>query len=283
VEQLHDTLVFINAVVDEWSFNRTEPSVHEMQFTLKAVLSEELAEALRCSSIYHEEDTKVITLTHKLKDTEILLPTPGLDGELTSFFPDSIYGFKATQDDGEYGIACSVRVSSRVDELHEIFKAYEDGITVTVKPRQGELFDGGTRVEMSEGTQKNGGDMFENTCVDCNNDIPFAEGSTDTHASGQPCTDDPMPGPVLVTVREAAGKTPGRRGKKAARRGDSETLLTEDELKTWNSLRAEGGQGPMDMDAAIAILTKNDEPTRTRMLARVRAARMDVADEATIQ
>jgi hypothetical protein len=286
VEKLHDTLVFNNAVVDEWSFNRIEPSVHEMQFTLKAVLSEELAEALRCSSIYREEDTKVITLTHKLKDTEILLPTPGLAGELTSFFPDSIYGFKATQDDGECSIACSVRVSSRVDELHEIFKAYENAIAVTVKPRQGELFDGGTRVEMSEGTQKNGGDLFgaqENNCVDCNNDIPFAEGSTDTHASGQPCTDAPMPGPVLVTVREAAGKTPGRRGKKAARRGDSETLLTEDELKTWNSLRAEGGQAPMDMDAAIAILTKNDEPTRTRMLARVRAARMDVADEVTIQ
>jgi hypothetical protein len=282
LEHLRETLTLNECLVDDWTFDRTEQDGLKMRFTINAKLPKELAEALRCTSIY-DDDTGKMELLHKLKDTEILFPTPGLEGDLTSIFPDVIYKFKATRDDTAFRIACNVHVSSRVDELHEIFKAYEDGITVTVRPRQGELFDGGTRVEMSEGTQKNGGDLFENNCVDCNNDIPFAEGSTDTHASGQPCTDAPMPGPVLVTVREAAGKTPGRRGKKAARRGDSETLLTEDELKTWNSLRAEGGQAPMDMDAAIAILTKNDEPTRTRMLARVRAARMDVADEVTIQ
>jgi hypothetical protein len=256
MEQLRDTLVFNDALVDDWTFDRTEQDGLKMRFTINAKLPKELAEALRCTSIY-DDDTGKMELLHKLKDTEILFPTPGLEGDLTSIFPDVIYKFKATRDDTAFRIACNVHVSSRVDELHEIFKAYEDGITVTVRPRQGELFDGGTRVEMSEGTQKNGGMFEENNC--------------------EPEDQQPNVGPVLVTAREAVGKTPGRKGRKATRPDGVD--LTEEDLAVWNGIRQGGGQGPIGMDEALAILQKQCPTQRQKMLQRIGAASMDKADQ----
>ena len=40
-------------------------------------------------------------------------------------------------------------MSGRADELHEILKGLPEVITLSVRPRQGQLFEGGTRVDLA--------------------------------------------------------------------------------------------------------------------------------------
>lgn len=150
METLQETLTIENACVEEWTHRKTKKDGMKVNFTVSAMLPKLLAEQLKCGGIY-DNDTKRVDLTHKLKDVELIVPVPGVDGGFASFFPDVLYAFHALRDEKKFSIDFSVHVTVRAEELHEILKGLPEVIALSVRPRQGELFEGGTRVEMTPG------------------------------------------------------------------------------------------------------------------------------------
>lgn len=179
MEILTEQLTIEDATIEDWTHRKTEKDGLKMHFNVSAPLPKLLSQQLKCSGIY-DMDTGRIDLLHKLKDTELVIPVPGVDGGYSSFFPDVIYKFKASRDEEQFTIQFSVHISTRAEEMHEILKGSSDAFSLTVRPRQGQLFDGGTRVDVAPGK--------DTGCIACNNDIPMAEGDPQKHASGALCT-----------------------------------------------------------------------------------------------
>lgn len=149
MEQLNDTLEINNATIEEWTHRRTKKDGLKVNFTVSAMLPRELADKLKCAAIY-ELDTGQITLLHKIKDTELIFPVPGVEGASASFFPDVLYCFKAKRDQDQFTVEFAAHVTIRADELHEILKGSAELIDIEIRPRQGQLFEGGTRVEVDD-------------------------------------------------------------------------------------------------------------------------------------
>jgi hypothetical protein len=205
MEQLPEQITIANATIEEWTHRRTKKDGLKVNFTVSAPLPKLLAEQLRCGGIY-ENDTTRIDLSHKLKDVEIVVPVPGVEDGFASFFPDVLYTFRAKRDEQQFTLEFTAHVTVRAEELHEIFKGSPDTFDISVRPRQGQLFEGGTRVELTPGellakTVKNltadqqqlADDILAGTerdygCVACNNAIPMSEGRPGWHDSGAQCT-----------------------------------------------------------------------------------------------
>lgn len=93
---------------------------------------------------------------------------------------------KAKRDEQQFTIEFACHVTVRAEELHEIFKGSPDVFDIEIRPRQGQLFEGGTRVpvsnsellsravkEMTPEQQKLADDILAGTdrdfgCVACN-------------------------------------------------------------------------------------------------------------------
>jgi hypothetical protein len=152
MESLSEVLVVPGAAVEDWTFRNTEKGL-KAHFSVRGKLTQQLAAALGCKFVY-ASDVDALSLGHELKDTEILLPIAGGEEsekpETASFFPDVVYKFKVAKQDDGFSVQCLVHISVRIDELHEILKGYsgDGGLEIQLRPRQGNLFDGGTRVEM---------------------------------------------------------------------------------------------------------------------------------------
>ena len=167
METLTEQLEIADATIEDWTHRKTEKDGLKMHFTVSAPLPKLLAQQLRCSGIY-EMDTGRIDLLHKLKDTEFLLT--GGDDLGASFFPDVIYKFKASRDENQFTVQFSIHVSTRCEELHELLKHAPETLSLTMRPRQGQLFEDGTRVDVTTIPEKDTG------CVACNNGIPLMDG-----------------------------------------------------------------------------------------------------------
>lgn len=147
MENLQEQLTISDAMIEDWTHRKTEKDGLKLHFTVSAPLPKLLAEQLKCSGIY-DIDTGRIDLLHRLKDTELLINGEG-DDPGASFFPDVIYKFKASRDEDQFTVQFSVHISGRCDEMHEILKHAPDYVSLTVRPRQGQLFEGGTRVDVT--------------------------------------------------------------------------------------------------------------------------------------
>ena len=205
MEQLNEQLTIENASIEEWTHRRTKKDGLKVNFTVSAMLPRLLADQLKCGGIY-DNDTKRVDLTHKLKDIELIVPVPGVEGGLSSFFPDVLYAFHALRDEQQFTLEFSVHVTVRAEELHEILKGLPDVITLSVRPRQGQLFEGGTRVDVTPTGEllkrviagaKEGDDALaqeilagvgepDTGCVACNNAIPMRDDRF--HMTGVECT-----------------------------------------------------------------------------------------------
>lgn len=209
METISEALEIKSAIIEDWTHRKTEKDGLKMHFNISAPLPRELATQLKCSGIY-DMDTGRIDLLHKLKETELILPVPGTDG-CASFFPDVIYKFKASRDESQFTIQFSVHISTRAEEMHEILKGAPDSMDISIRPRQGQLFEGGTRVSVTPVAElinrvvagaKPGDDALaqeilagvgepDTGCIACNNGIPLIDGaSPKQHASGASCTRD---------------------------------------------------------------------------------------------
>ena len=148
MENLQEELTIENASIEQWTHRKTGKDGLKVNFTVSAMLPKLLAEQLKCGGIY-DNDTKRVDLTHKLKDTEFIVPVPGVEGGFASFYPDVLYAFHALRDEQQFTVEFSVHVTVRAEELHEILKGLPEVITLSVRPRQGQLFEGGTRVDVT--------------------------------------------------------------------------------------------------------------------------------------
>lgn len=150
MEQLRESLVLNNAVVEDWTHRNTEKGL-KVHFMLSSALDRRTAEILGCEYMLSGEGApSSATLDAELKETELLLPIPASEDHATlSVYPDVVYKFRTAKEDERIALHCRVHVSSRMDELHEVLKGIKTGVEVVIRPRQGLLFDGGTRVDMS--------------------------------------------------------------------------------------------------------------------------------------
>lgn len=216
METISEALEIESAIIEDWTHRKTEKDGLKMHFNISAPLPRELAKQLKCSGIY-DMDTGRIDLLHKLKETELCLTIAEgnaadgqPEGSCHSFFPDVIYKFKASRDENQFTIQFAVHVSNRCEELHEILKHAPDSIEVSIRPRQGQLFEGGTRVDVTPVVElinrvvagaKPGDDALaqeilegvgepDTGCIACNNGIPLIDGASKQHASGTACTRD---------------------------------------------------------------------------------------------
>jgi len=125
---------------------------------LKGRLTPTIASVLECDYLYTEQGSphdgfKETTLAITLADMDLKLI--GGDGkEVNNFFPEQIFGFRIYRSgDTTLNVQFKARTTGRLQEILDFFRANRgDGFTISIKPRQGELFDGGTRVALSEGT-----------------------------------------------------------------------------------------------------------------------------------
>jgi hypothetical protein len=264
MEELRDVLTFEGSQIKEWTNVQVDAETRTLNFTFRSTLTEELAAALHCSFIMDQEGVDSASLGHELIGTELLLPTPGVDGATESFFPESISGFKVASKEGGHTVQAKVVIATRIDELDAAFKALRGApVDLSVKPRQGELFEGGTRVEMSDGTKKNG------------SEFPPMETAVLTEAVQVEETATSLP-----TAAELTGGTPGR---KRGRPRKEEITLSEKELAGWNLMQREGKLQEWDMEQALNRLRKMDTTVRTKLLqmigAKIQETAPDVADE----
>ena len=170
MENLQEQLTIANATIEEWTHRKTKKDGLKVNFTVSAPLPKLLAEQLRCGGIY-DNDTKRVDLTHKLKNVELVVPIPGVDGGFGSFFPDVLYAFHALRDEQQFTIDFSVHVTVRAEELHEIFKGSPEVFDIALRPRQGQLFEGGTRVDVA-------GKKDEPAMCTRNDGAPLAQAAT---------------------------------------------------------------------------------------------------------
>lgn len=240
MEQLNEQLTIASATIEEWTHRRTKKDGLKVNFTVSAPLPKLLAEQLRCGGIY-ADDTNRIDLSHKLKDVELIVPVPGVEDAFASFFPDVLYAFKAKRDEQQFTIEFACHVTVRAEELHEIFKGSPDVFDIEIRPRQGQLFDGGTRVELSNSEllsravkemtpeqQKLADEILAGAdrdfgCVACNNGIPMADGIPGRHASGADCT-RPAESPDAAPLASAAVMGVGTHQAKRKPRADKSTV-----------------------------------------------------------
>ena len=94
---------------------------------------------------------KAANLEISLVDMQLKLKGP--NSELDMFLPEVINGFRVYRiGDSGMGIQCKATTNGRLQEILDFFRKHRgDGFEFSIKPRQGNLFEGGTRVEMSEG------------------------------------------------------------------------------------------------------------------------------------
>lgn len=154
MNNLPEALEIKEATVEDWTHRHTEKGL-KMHFSVRGKLTPELASALGCKFVY-EGDVDGVSLSHEFKETEIFMPSPAGDGTGCGFFPDVVYKFKVAKQDAGFSVQFLVHVSTRIEELHEILKGYDGagGLEIQLRSRQGELFDGGTRVEMGPDGQE---------------------------------------------------------------------------------------------------------------------------------
>jgi hypothetical protein len=136
---------------------------------LKGRLTPQVAAILACDYLYTDQGSpqegfKETVLTISLVDMTLTLASS--DGNaLDSFYPEQIFGFRIYKA-GENALNCAFKckTTGRLQEILDFFRANRgEGFTISIKPRQGDLFEGGSRVAMSEGTTGEAVDAAEPT------------------------------------------------------------------------------------------------------------------------
>jgi hypothetical protein len=125
---------------------------------LKGRLTPQVAAILQCDYLYTsggspQDGFKDTNLTISLVDMILTLASADGKAVMDSFYPEQIFGFRVYKvGENALNIQFRARTTGRLQEILDFFRANRgEGFTISIKPRQGELFDGGTRVEMSDG------------------------------------------------------------------------------------------------------------------------------------
>lgn len=188
---------------------------------LKAAFNSTLAAELGVDWMFATETVahsglKDAKLNNDIAFADCELKLRGGQGELDTFFPERIYNFRAFAIGGAgLGIQCKVDITGDFNDILDFFRKHvADGFEFIIKGRQGELFEGGTRVEM---TEEQAQESFE-TLTD-------AEGGVDRSYENKPAPS------------RGKGRPKGSRNKVVEIGGTTD--LPSEENKEWNDFYEE--------------------------------------------
>jgi hypothetical protein len=114
-------------------------------------------------------------------------------------------------DDAKFEVIFRIHEASRRADLNALLEATnKDPFECAIRPRQGELFEGGTRVDMSQTVETAAPAVF--TCDQCEQDVPLdASGTQHIHADGHETSCTHPSATAVAAVRS------GRRGTLASK------------------------------------------------------------------
>lgn len=174
---------------------------------IAAAMTREHAETLNCDyllngTVVHEGLGDSIPLDIELQNVELHFP------ERSTMFPETVHKFKLRRiPDAQFEIAFIAHLPAHlILELAEfVSKTNKDTFACAIRSRQGELFEGGTRVEMAVLKDEKQDPLF--SCVFCDQDMPYGDeaGTTHVNEDGEvvPCT---HPSATAVAAMKASRK-----------------------------------------------------------------------------
>lgn len=129
----------------------------KVKFALKAMLTPEIAAALGIDYVYSagstiaQESLKKATFGIELKDKQMKLKSQS--DEVDTFYPDLLNGFSVSRaGDGKWFLHFSVENTGLFDRFLDFFRTNRAEVfEIFIDNRQGQLFEGGTRVDMAPG------------------------------------------------------------------------------------------------------------------------------------
>lgn len=155
---------------------------------LAASLLPDHAKHLHCAYIYRDgipvEGLEDVALEAQLRDMELHLPTAYDRQQFDTYFPELIHRIKIKRvEDAKFEVIFRIHEARRRADLDALLEAVnKDSFECAIRPRQGELFEGGTRVEVapaSEQTQPADEERAEAfACALCEQDVPLDDTGT---------------------------------------------------------------------------------------------------------
>jgi hypothetical protein len=176
---------------------------------LSTPLSKGVAKVLEIDFALHEsvprEGLDKMTLDYELTDIEMRFD---LDFSL-SLWPEFIHKFSLTRiEDAQFELSFRAHVMNRIGDVLLLFETVnKQPYTVLLVPRQGELFEGGTRVDLTK--QDGKAQDAWSACHFCNQNMPLTDdGSGHITADGEviPCIH-----PSALAVAENKGSLASKR------------------------------------------------------------------------
>jgi hypothetical protein len=165
---------------------------------LRAPLTREHAETLGVDyllngTVVREGVGDTIPLSIELQDVSVHLPTRGEDAGYTTYFPELLHKLKLHKVDGgqfELSFRAHLPAATVHDALDLLLSLKKDPFEMAIRSRQGELFEGGTRVELS--AEDSDEETTEDSelakiprfgCDLCDSDVPLTDSGAE-HVDG---------------------------------------------------------------------------------------------------
>lgn len=196
--ELHEELVFKASKGPKLEIEIPEDAAQDkLTLGLKGAFNKALATALGVEWLFASDTVgnpglKDCTLKSDIAFSDVELKLIAESGDVNTFYPEKIHTFRCfASGGGGLGVQCRIDINGHLDEILDFFRNHRSsGFEFRIKSRQGELFDGGTRVDMS-------------------GDEPDAD---------DPTADSSDPAPVIDFPDRSHENRPkgGRRGRKAA-------------------------------------------------------------------
>ena len=206
---------------------------------LKGKLTPTVAEILGCGYLYDasgnpHEGFKDTNLDTTLPDMDLRL-IGGDNREINNFFPELIFSLRIYRvGDTGLGIQFKAKTTGRLQEILDFFRANRgDGFTISIKSRQGDLFDGGTRVALSEGTTGAGPDPMSDVVGTALEGIANATELDATKPPGEEAPEAVNAPPLAPRPRRKRGRVHGEAA--------PETPPAEEDSAPWEDAPPEEG------------------------------------------
>jgi hypothetical protein len=190
--ELRELLNFSDARIVQIAAYPSEKGV-KCVLMLAASLMPEHAERLQCAYIYKDgipvEGLEDFALDGQLRDMELHLPTAHDRQQFQCYYPELIHRIKIKRvEDAKFEVIFRIHEARRRADIDALLEAVnKDTFECAIRPRQGELFEGGTRVEVSSTDAKKrkrqpaeaDEDEFPRyVCPQCDADVPLDDTGT---------------------------------------------------------------------------------------------------------
>jgi hypothetical protein len=149
-----------------------------------------------------------IPLSIELQNVTLHLPMATDLGQSSTYYPDIIHKLRLSRtEDAQFEITMRAHIPAGQSQeaLAFLFAVKKDAFEMAIRSRQGELFEGGTRVEMAKKDEKQD-PLF--SCIFCDQDMPYGDEAATTHVNEDgevvPCT---HPSATAVAAMKAS-RTP---------------------------------------------------------------------------